>query len=522
MRINLASTLCRLAVRRLYSTDRAVRVRFAPSPTGFLHLGSIRTALYNCLYARKHGGKFVVRIEDTDQERTVPGALEAIEEILNWSGLRPDESPSVGGEYGPYIQSQRSELYKDKADELLKSGHAYRCFCSSVRLDLLRKESLKNREIPRYDRKCRNLTAEELQEKLDRGDKFTIRLKLKEGEITFQDEVYGQISLDLSATESDPIIYKSDGFPTYHLANVVDDHYMKISHVLRGVEWQTSTPKHLMIYEAFGWQPPNYAHLPLIVNSDGTKLSKRQDDIRVEALKKEGYFPETILNYLKNVGGGFGRQEIDEILLLDELAEQFSLNKVNTNSGRLDPKKFKLYNRLALIERISNDKPGLVKLLRKEIKTAFGEDVEESYDDAFYENILIWSQERIHFLVELTKEYGFVWRCPDFSWDTGKYSKLGDLESLLAETICLMDDVSEVDSVLVSKGETFRQFCAERKISYGKYMQFLRVAITNETNGPPIGDILYILGHQRFKEYLESSLNYVRSKKSTMKSKETV
>nr|KAF6354735.1 glutamyl-tRNA synthetase 2, mitochondrial [Myotis myotis] len=257
----------------------AVRVRFAPSPTGFLHLGGLRTALYNYLFAKKHGGSFILRLEDTDQTRLVPGAADNIEHMLEWAGIPPDESPHRGGPRGPYLQSQRLELYAQATEALLKTGAAYPCFCSSQRLELLKKEALRSRQIPRYDNRCRNLSQRQVAEKLAKDPKPAIRFRLEEEAPAFQDLVYGWNRHEVASVEGDPVILKSDGFPTYHLACVVDDHHMGISHVLRGSEWLVSTAKHLLLYQALGWPPPRFAHLPLLLNRDGSKLSKRQGDI---------------------------------------------------------------------------------------------------------------------------------------------------------------------------------------------------------------------------------------------------
>lgn len=286
------SGLWRRSLSAASSSSELVRVRFAPSPTGHLHLGGFRTALYNYLWAKSHGhdrGRFILRIEDTDQTRLVPGAAEKLERILEWTGLVPDESPLKGGDFGPYVQSQRLHLYSEAVERMLESGHAYRCFCTERRLELMKRESTRLRVNHKYDRRCLTLSESEIQEKLSQGIPHTVRLKIRPFPESFSDLIYGDVSFNVFELEGDPIILKSDGFPTYHLANVVDDHWMNITHVLRGVEWQISTPKHILLYEALGWNPPKFAHLPLIVNSDGTKMSKRQNDIQVEHYKDQGY-----------------------------------------------------------------------------------------------------------------------------------------------------------------------------------------------------------------------------------------
>ncbi|KAJ8941090.1 hypothetical protein NQ314_010495 [Rhamnusium bicolor] len=276
---------------RTYKTDN-VRVRFAPSPTGFLHLGGLRTALYNYLFARKYNGKFILRIEDTDQSRVVAGATEQLQDDLKWSGIEIDESPWQGGNFGPYLQSQRLQIYRKHVDILLTNGSAYHCFCTDKRLQLLRRESLRLQEVPKYDNRCRHLTADVARSRLEKGDISCIRFKV------------GNMQKQLFNI-GDPVIIKSDGFPTYHFANVVDDHLMRITHVLRGVEWQISTTKHILLYRAFNWKPPLFGHLPLLMNVDGTKLSKRQGDIRVSHYKENHIFPLALINFIVQSGGGF-------------------------------------------------------------------------------------------------------------------------------------------------------------------------------------------------------------------------
>jgi len=257
----------------------------------------------------------------------------------------------------------------------------------------LRKEALKNREIPKYDNRCRNLTQKEIDEKLANGVPFTIRLKLKPGPLTFNDMVYGPLTFDLSTVEADPIIFKSDGFPTYHFANVVDDHYMKITHVLRGAEWQVSTPKHLMIYEAFGWEAPKYAHLPLILNKDGTKLSKRQDDIRIDYYKQNGFYPEAILNYLTNIGGGFGEQVEDKIHKLEDIVKTFDIKKLNVNNCKIETDKLKLYNRLCIYSFCDNDHiNSLVEELKSLLISKFGPNENLNLDDEYLKMMISWSK----------------------------------------------------------------------------------------------------------------------------------
>jgi len=269
---------------RKNSTQRQenLKVRFAPSPTGYLHIGGLRTALYNYLFSRKHeNGKFVVRIEDTDQSRVVPQAYQQLQKTLNWAGLVPDESPMVGGPSIPYVQSNRTHLYKQYAKKLVDEGKAYYCFCSERRLQLLKLQQTRNNEVQKYDNRCRNLSSSEIESNLAKNMSYVIRLKLREGTIKTQCQLSGETNLNLAKYEGDPVLLKSDGYPTYHLANVVDDHLMGITHVIRGKEWLNSLPKHVHLYESFDWNPPKFYHVPLLLNMDGKKLSKRHVCLKI-------------------------------------------------------------------------------------------------------------------------------------------------------------------------------------------------------------------------------------------------
>lgn len=307
---------------------KRVRVRYAPSPTGYLHLGGLRTALFNYLFAKNAGGDFILRIEDTDKTRQVPGSVEALIGSLRWCGVEEDEGPNKGGPYGPYIQSQRLEIYQEHALRLLDCGHAYRCFCSSDRLANLRKAKSKNGEATMYDRACLHLSEDDVATRVARGDPHTIRLRIPEGKTVVKDLLRGYVQFDHSDID-DQVLMKSDGYPTYHLANVVDDHAMKISHVIRGEEWLPSTPKHLILYKALGFEPPQFAHLGLLLNEDRTKLSKRQGDVAVEDFRDKGFTPAGLVNFVALLGWNSAAGNNQEIFTLQELEEQFSLENVN-------------------------------------------------------------------------------------------------------------------------------------------------------------------------------------------------
>jgi glutamyl-tRNA synthetase len=311
-----------------------IRLRLAPSPTGFLHIGNLRTALFGYLLAKSLKGDFILRIEDTDEKREVAGAVDSLIKILDWIGLNFDEGPHKGGDYGPYIQSERKDIYNKLATELLEKDGAYHCFCSSEDLTKMREEQQAAKLPPRYDRRCRNLSKDEVAAKISSGASFIIRQKLPlSGEIIVHDELRGDISFQCSDLEDHALI-KSNGVPTYQFASVVDDHLMGISHVTRGDEWLPSFPKNILLYQAFGWTPPLFIHLPLILNKTGGKLSKRQGDVFVEQYKDQGYLPEALINFCALLG--WHPKHDKEVLSLSELEQEFSIDGMGSSPAIYD------------------------------------------------------------------------------------------------------------------------------------------------------------------------------------------
>ena len=319
-----------------------VRVRFAPSPTGSLHIGSVRTTLYNYFLARKDvGGKLILRLEDTDQERLVPGAIDSIYDGLHWFGIRWDEGPREGGPYAPYVQSERLPLYQAKAQELVASTAAYFCFCTKERLAQMRAAQQARGEITRYDRRCRAIPPAEAAARA-KDEPHVVRLKVpEEGTIAIDDLVYGHVEWPLNAIE-DQVLLKSDGFPTYQLAVVIDDHEMRIDPIIRGEEWLPSTPKHLLVYEAFGWTPPPHAHVPNVLGPDGKKLSKRHGATQVDEFIREGYLPEAMVNFLALIGWSPGTEE--ELFTIDELVGRFQIDQVHRAGGKWDRDRLNWFN----------------------------------------------------------------------------------------------------------------------------------------------------------------------------------
>ncbi|KAL2829225.1 hypothetical protein BDW59DRAFT_142338 [Aspergillus cavernicola] len=318
--------------------DFPARTRFAPSPTGYLHLGSLRTAIFNYLLAKRTGGQFLLRIEDTDQKRTVPGAEQRLFEDLKWAGLQWDEGPVVGGPYGPYRQSERTAIYKSHTHDLINNGHAYRCFCPTTRLDAFARGRNRLGLPPGYDRKCADISPEESEERAAKGDPHIVRLKVDDYPV-FEDLIYGKMGQNRSSNKldlidriyDDPILVKTDGYPTYHLANVVDDHLMKITHVIRGTEWMSSTPLHVMLYNAFNWAPPQFSHVPLLVDKAGRKLSKRNADIDLTLFKdKQGIFPASLVNFAALLG--WSHTQKSDVFSLEELGNIFNLKFTRGNT----------------------------------------------------------------------------------------------------------------------------------------------------------------------------------------------
>jgi nondiscriminating glutamyl-tRNA synthetase len=311
-----------------------IRTRYAPSPTGYLHVGGLRTALYNYLFARQNRGNFVLRIEDTDQTRRVEGAVENLIEVLAWLGIEYDEGPSVGGRFGPYVQSERLEIYRTHVKRLADGGHAYPCFCSAEDLKAMRADQSDRGVPPMYDRRCRKIPATDAASRIEAGEAHVWRMAVPDNRnVLITDLIRGEVRFEAS-TVDDQVLLKSDGFPTYHLANVVDDHLMQISHVIRGEEWLPSTPKHALLYEFFGWDVPQFAHLPLLLNPDRSKMSKRSGDVAVEDYRRRGILPQALINFVALLG--WHPSDEREIFSLAELIHEFTLDRVGKAGAIFD------------------------------------------------------------------------------------------------------------------------------------------------------------------------------------------
>lgn len=475
-----------------------VRVRFAPSPTGFLHIGGLRTALYNFLFARKQKGQFILRIEDTDQERYVPGAEEDIIESLRWAGLTYEEGPDVGGPYGPYRQSERKELYWKYAQQLVEAGHAYYAFDTPEELEEMRQRLQKSgNPSPKYDaitrmsmRNALTLPAEEFKRLLAEKVPYVIRLKVPRREtIRFYDLIRGWVSFDSSEID-DQVLIKSDGMPTYHLANVVDDHLMGITHVIRGEEWLSSTPKHVLLYRYLGWQMPHVAHLPLILSPKGGKLSKRHADelgipVMVRQYRELGYEPEALVNYLAFLGWNPGTEQ--EIFTLEELIEAFSLERVRPAAVQFSLDKLRWYNQ-QFIRRMSVE-----ELARKAMPYLQKHGL--AADEAYVQKVAALMQERITFVEELVTFCRFFYEDPTTYEEQGIQKRWKENSAKLVRAYA--DQLEQLDGLTAEQAEqTLRALAEAQGVKAAEIIHPTRLAISGLSFGPSLFEMMEVIGKE--------------------------
>ncbi|HEY4711607.1 MAG TPA: glutamate--tRNA ligase [Dehalococcoidia bacterium] len=463
-------------------SETSVRLRFAPSPTGYPHLGNIRTALFNWFFARHHGGKFILRIEDTDIARKVEGAVEVILDSLRWLGLDWDE--------GPYFQSQRLPIYHEIARKLLEEGRAYLCYCSPERLDTMRQEQTKRKQPPKYDRHCRDLTQQERTRLEATGITPVIRFKTPlEGETNFHDLIYGQITFKHD-TLDDFVLLKSDSYPTYHLANIVDDHLMSISHVLRAEEWLSSTPRHVLLYQALNWQPPQFAHLPMILGPDRAKLSKRHGATNINEYQKQGYLPDAMINFLALLGWSI--DDRTELLSKEELIKHFSLERVGKTAAIFNKDKLEWMNgvylrKLSLGEFVQQAMPFLDRELP--------ESVRRPLDENYVSEVLSLIQERAKTLAEVPQLASFFF-LDELQYDTGLFLKRKMDAKSAAEAITIasrkLEKVATWDAATLEG--ILRLLATELNLGTGEFFGLLRVAVTGRTAAPPLFQTMAVLG----------------------------
>jgi glutamyl-tRNA synthetase len=491
----------------------SVRVRFAPSPTGPLHIGGVRTALYNYLFAKKMGGTMILRIEDTDQTRFVPGAEDYIQEALNWVGITIDEGVKEGGSFGPYKQSERKDIYKKYAEQLLASGNAYYAFDTSEELDALRK-SLEEAKVDNisYNAATRmqmknsfTLSNDEVEARIANGEPYVIRLKVPlKDEVRFQDIIRDWVVVH-SSTVDDKILMKSDGMPTYHLANVIDDHLMEITHVIRGEEWLPSAPLHILLYKAFGWTPPQFAHLPLVLKPEGNgKLSKRDgilgdfpifpllwtDPSSLEiarGFREDGYYPEALLNFLTFLGWNPGTEQ--ELFSKEELGKIFTLENTHKAGARFDVNKAKWFNQQYL--RLKDD---------NELATSLG-----LSDKTLALKLVKLMKERVIFAKEILSEVPYIFEAPK-TYDTETVEKKWDDLAKKSMPIIAQGLVSVVDFSSENIHNAIFEKLEAADIKPGKVMQALRLAITGEGKGPDMMLIMEILGKETCLERIDKAL----------------
>ena len=499
-------------------SDRPVRVRFAPSPTGPLHMGGVRTALYNYLFAKKHNGTFVIRVEDTDQTRFVPGAQDYIMDAMKWCGIMPTEGPGLGGDFGPYVQSERKAMYLPYAEELVTNEKAYYAFDTSEELTKMR-EQAKEMGMPnwQYNSVTRgsmqnsiSLSSDEVQKKIDNGDPYVIRMKMPRNEdIRFEDEIRSWVVVNTNNID-DKVLFKSDGMPTYHLANIVDDHLMEISHVIRGEEWLPSAPLHIMLYDAFGWEAPKFAHLPLLLKPDGNgKLSKRDGDRLgfpvfptnwttaegdvFSGYREKGYFNGAFINMLAFLGWNPGTTQ--EIFSLEELVASFTLDRVSKAGAKFDPDKTRWFQQQYIR---SAENSELAVLLQNEL--------EEKYDLNKLEKVCELIKERATFISDIWTEGSFLLERPtEYDAKTTKKKWKGDAEKNMTGFTTVLSELDDFSPVGIEIA--FKSFLEKNEIGIGAVLPQFRLLLSGKGMGPSMFEISSFIGKEETIERINLGMS---------------
>lgn len=476
-----------------------MRTRFAPSPTGSLHVGGLRTALYAWLLARKTQGKFLLRIEDTDQERSVPGTVESILRCLHWAGIAPDEGVMLEGNaviqqgpYGPYVQSERKEIYRTHVDLLLRKGDAYRCFCSKERLEEMRGVQEARKQAPMYDRRCLTIPREEAERRAAAGEGHVVRMRVPDGPaIVVEDAIRGALRFERH-TIDDQVLLKSDGFPTYHLAHVVDDHAMRIDCVLRGEEWLSSLPKHILLFAFFGWPPPQYAHVSLLLNKDRTKLSKRQNAVAVEEYIAKGYLPQAFTNFIALLGWNPGTTQ--EIFSTAELINNFSLDRAQKAGAIFDAEKLD-WLQGQWIRRLSSQE------FLAYVRSSLAQHLPEALEDSALAQKLSLIQQRITFAREAPDMLAYFYTPPLVTAELLANEKQGVTRANCAQLLHIAVDVfrgveasSWTEENLL---QAFRAAAAEHAVKLGQLLWPVRAALTGRAYSPGALEVACILGKER-------------------------
>ncbi len=479
--------------------ERKVRTRFAPSPTGYMHVGNLRTALYAYLTARAHDGKFLLRIEDTDQSRQVEGAIDIIYNTLKETNLLWDEGPDVGGDYGPYIQSERKGLYKEYVDQLIESGHAYRCFCTKERLEEVNKIKAASGQPTGYDRHCRNLSQEEIDANLAAGIPYVVRQKIPEGgKTSFNDMVYGVIEVD-NAELDDQVLVKQDGMPTYNFANVVDDHLMEINPVIRGSEYLASTPKYNLLYQAFGWDIPDYVHCPPVMKDAQHKLSKRNGDASYEDLIAAGYLKEAVVNYIALLG--WNPQGEQEKFSLEELVKEFDPSRISKSPAIFDMQKLRHLNAeyirdMSVEQFLETAKPYIAQTVKGDCNLMLLAEV---------------LQKRCEILTDIPEQVDFIDEMPEYDIDMYNNKKMKtnpeNSKTSLEAVLPVLEAISEADWTMENIHEKLFALIAQMEVKNGIVLYPLRVALSGKAFTPGGGiELAVILGKEKTISRLKAAI----------------
>ncbi len=478
-----------------------VRVRFAPSPTGYLHLGVAHTGLFNWLFARNQGGVFILRIEDTDTARSTEESMNAIKDGMRWIGMDWDEGPDVGGDYGPYFQMQRLDIYRKYGLQLIREGKAYRCYCTKEELEEKRREAIKRKKPPKYDGTCRNLTPEQIEANEAKGKPYVVRFKLpeEEREISFDDIIVGKVTFN-SKVLDDFVLLKSNGTPIYNFANVIDDYLMKITHIIRAEQHISNTPRQLLLYEALGFEPPLFVHIPHILGKDRSKLSKRHGATSVTWYRDNGYLPEAMVNYLALLSWSPGNER--ELFSIDELIELFSLDKISKSPAIFDATKLEWMNG-QYIKQMPIDKLALLAI--PYLKEKFGLDY--TADDPELREVLNLMHDRIKFIHELG-DYGYFFFTDDFDFDNKaqKQLKKEGVPSLLRKLKERFEALDSFDEECVERAT--RGLIDELGIKAGALIHPTRAAVTGTTIGPSLFELLAVVGKERTIARLERGADF--------------
>lgn len=483
-----------------------VRVRFAPSPTGYLHIGGARTALFNWLFARKMGGKLILRIEDTDVARLKEDSVSQILTSLKWLGINWDEGPEVGGDYGPYYQSERFDIYRKYCQQLVDEGKAYYCFCTPEELEAQREKQRQAKQPFRYARTCRDLTPEEVKARIDAGASYSVRLKIPaEGSVVVHDLIHGDVTFNMDQYD-DFVIMKSNGIPTYNFAVVIDDHLMGMTHVMRAEEHLSNTPKQLLVYQAFGWEPPKFGHMSMILAPDRSKLSKRHGATSVEEFRSQGFVAEAIVNYLTLLGWGPGDER--EIFSLQDTVELFELEQMSKKAAIYDTKKLTWMNGQYLSEL------PLEKII-PEVKPFFVKDgyVDEAWfaeNEEYFARLVDTARVRVKTLQEIADASDYFFK------DVESYDEKGVAKHFKPEAVALLEQciaAVEADSVysLETTEAAYNKIAADNNLALGKVIHPTRLALTGRTVSPGMFDVMVLLGKEKTLARLHKAVEFIKN-----------